>query len=278
MTDATFLDNYSPFDEPPPASEPPTVLLEPSPTRRPVPSHSATLSEDQLRAYEERLNLLEESINTQEVHIRDSGRLPPGDPPPNWPRCYPLVHFNIEDVPESNRQFVHSALFAWVLMAVAFCFNWVGCLALISVHDDAIESPGSKIALSSLYLFIVVPLALDLDAMSVYRALQGRSSTFAFLKVFGSLVVSAGFELMMFLGLEDSGSVGLISTIDLFTHEHVGVGGWGAVVTALFLIALLFHVRFTRQLWKFYRGTAEGENIETDVRRGVTQFVVESLT
>jgi hypothetical protein len=82
---------------------------------------------------------------------------------------------------------------------------------------------------------------------------------------------------MMFLGLQDSGSVGLISTIDLFTGKHVGVGAWGAVVTAVFLIALLLHLRFTRQLWKFYRGTAEGENIDTDLRRGVTEFVVERL-
>jgi hypothetical protein len=175
MTDATFLDHYSPFDEPASPSEPPPlpqVLIDPSPARRSLPSRSSTLTEEQLRAYEDRLNILEESINTQELHFRDSGRLSTAEPPPNWPRCYPLVHYNIEDVPESNRLFVYSALFAWVLMAIAFALNWLGCLALISVNDTSIESPGSKIALSSLYLFIVVPLALDLDAISVYRALQ----------------------------------------------------------------------------------------------------------
>jgi hypothetical protein len=282
MADPTFLDNYSPFDEPATPTDPPSLTqarIDPGGPHRPTPlPRSSALSEDQLRAYEDRLNVLEETINGQELRVRESGRLLESDPPPNWPRCYPVVHYNIEDVPESNRGFVHSALFAWVLMALAFALNWIGCLSLISVSDEAIESPGSKIALSSLYLFIVVPLALDLDAVAVYRALQGRSSTFTFLKIFAALAATAGFELMMFLGLEESGSVGLISTIELFAHKHVGVGAWGAVVTAMFFLALLIHLRFIRKLWKFYRGTAEGENIETDVRRGVTEFVVESLS
>jgi hypothetical protein len=82
-------------------------------------------------------------------------------------------------------------------------------------------------------------------------------------------------ELNMFLGLQDSGSVGLISTTDLFTGKHAGVGVGVGAGMAVFLIALPFHLRFARQLWKFYRGIAEGANIETDLQRGIAELIVE---
>jgi len=279
-----FLDNYSPFEDPQDEPDQPAPQAEvridpPHPGRLPTPSPAArpaaTLTEEQLQAYEERLNALENTITGREAQLRESGRMT--DPAANWPKCYPVVYFNINDVPERQRPYVHQALFAWLLMAIAFFCNWIGCLCLIKVSDDSIESPGSKIALSSLYLFILMPLALDLDAMSVYRALQGAPMTFPFLKIFAALSISGIFELVMFLGLNDSGSVGLISTIDLFVGKYVGLGAWGALVTGLFLVSLLLHMRLLRQLWKFYRGAADAATMENDVRRGLTEFVVQTL-
>jgi hypothetical protein len=278
-----FLETYSPFGDPPEPDRPHSlgqVRIEPDPPRPispPRPARPPGLTDEQLRAYEERLNVLENTINSQEARLRQAGRIT-ADPAPNWPKCRPIVYFNINDVPEPQRQYVYQAIFAWVVMAVAFLVNWIGCICLVTVSSNAITSPGSKIALASLYFFIVVPLALDLDAVAVYRALQSAPWTFSFLKIFAALVASVVFEFVMFLGLEDSGSVGLISTIELFVGKYVGLGAWGAVVTVLFLAVLSVHVRFITRLWKFYRGTAQTTDTDTEVRRGLTEFVVQTLT
>jgi hypothetical protein len=284
MSNTTFLDNYAPFDDAAGTDAPflpPEIRIDPPPVRSSAPSSiappsSQDLTEDQLRAYEDRLNMLESSISARETSARQN-TTPGGEPVPNWPRFYPMVHYDIEDVPESLRHFVHEALFAWVLMAIAFLFNWIGCISLISVSDSSIESPGSKIALSSLYAFILVPLAIDLDALSVYRTLATNMSTFGFLKVFLALAITAVFETLMFLGLDSSGSVGLISTISLFGYGHIGLGVWGVIVTLAYLGAVALTLWLLKRLWSFYKGSTQGADMESDVRRGLAEFVVQRI-
>ena len=277
MSETAFLDDYAPFDNEEPAA--PTRPAQPAPVfHDPGVEEECPLTAEQLDAYEREVHLLELSINNREQHIREARQTGGLEPAPNWPACYPIVHYDIEDVSEQYRHFVHESLFAWIIMAVSFLLNWIGCLTLISVSDDAIGSPGSKIALASLYFFVICPLALDLDAMSVYRALSSSTvSTVAYLKIFLALAFTIAFEAMMVLGLDDSGSVGLISTIDLFSYGHTGVGVWGVIVTLVFGAALTFHIKLIAGLWKFYKGTEEGENMETNVRRSVAEFMVERL-
>ena len=277
MSDTAFLDDYAPFENEPRAA--PAVARPVAPVfRDPGVDDECPLTPEQLDAYEREVHLLELSVNNREQQVHEARQTGGLEPAPNWPKCYPIVHFDIEDVSEQYRHFVHEAFFTWIMMAVSFLLNWIGCLTLISVSDDAIGSPGSKIALSSLYLFVVCPLALDLDAMSVYRALSAPSVlTISYLKIFLALAFTIAFEGMMVLGLDDSGSVGLISTIDLFSYGHTGVGVWGVIVTLVFGVALVFHVKLITGLWKFYKGTEEGEHMETDVRRSVAEFMVERL-
>lgn len=310
MADSEYLNNYSPFDDKKDEDIPQFQLnLENAESHPPesntttkstslysntnyasatIPSSSvldsidtsSPLTEEQLREYEENLNLLEDQIaqleNSNENDRRNGGfRGGPTEAelPPNWPKFYPIVHFDIDEVGENLRNYVKGAFLCWIVMAVSFLMNWIGTLSLLSV-ENTIKSPGSKIALSSIYLFILVPLALDLNAMSVYRAMkQSTIYTFTYLKIFLALGFTCLFEFMLTLGMDSSGSVGLISTIDLLIHGNTGCGVFGVFVTLALGASLFMHSVFFRKLWKYYRGTEEGGHMETDIRRSVAGYL-----
>ncbi|KAH0795764.1 scamp-domain-containing protein [Histomonas meleagridis] len=274
-----YLDNYSPFEDNEEPLKPVTNPVPPSPIATPKISstiNSNEVTEEQLAQYEEQLNLLEHSLNKQELEITQARQTGSNDPAPNWPYCYPIVHFDIEEVEPANRGMVHSAFFSWIVMAISFALNWIGTLTLLSVKEG-VDSPGSKIALSSLYLFIVVPLAIDLDALSIYKALSTNAGTFSFIKIFLSVGITCLFETILAIGLDSSGSVGLITTINLFTNKNIGTGVFGVAVTIFLAASAILHFRLLTQIWNYYRGTEQGNNMETDVKRSVANFVVESL-
>ena len=78
---------------------------------------------------------------------------------------------------------------------------------------------------------------------------------------------------MLTLGMDSSGSVGLITTIDLLLHKNIGCGVFGVLVTAALGTSLFLHTVFFRKLWKYYRGTEEGGHMETDIRRSVAGYL-----
>lgn len=273
MDDGTaYLDNYSPF-----ADNDDVELPKIKTDSRPEPkTDSSNITLEQLAEYEQRLDLLEHDIINQEENAQNNQGTGVFEPEPNWPSFYPLIHFDINEVDEQYRSYVNEAFFCWVCMAVSFALNFIGCLSLLSTGDST-ESPGSKIALSALYLFLVVPLALDLDALSVYEALKRSPSTLAFTKIFICLAVSVIFELVLFIGMESSGSVGLITLINLFVNKCPGVGVYSIFVCIAFAVTSFFTGKFLIRLWNFFRGTEEGGNMDTNLKTSVAQFVVESL-
>ncbi|KAK8836008.1 hypothetical protein M9Y10_040207 [Tritrichomonas musculus] len=310
MADQDYLNNYSPFDDKKDDEIPQFRLnLEETQThpqtsnttsistssvsnttnaRASFPSSSvldnidssAPLTEDQIREYEENLDLLEHQINQLENSNENSRRnginYGPNEAelPPNWPKFYPIIHFDIDEVRENLRNYVKEGFLCWFVMIGSFLLNWIGTLSLLSV-ENTIKSPGSKIALSSIYLFILVPLALDLNTMSVYRAMKQSSIyTFTYIKIFLALGFTCLFEFMLTLGLDSSGSVGLISTIDLLVHKNFGCGIFGIFVTVSLGASLFLHINFLRKLWKYYRGTEEGGNMENDIRQSVANYLV----
>lgn len=303
MADQNYLDNYSPFDENGKKGddEIPQIRLNlegveshPPPSRNTfsnarsnqLPSasvldsidESGPLTEEQLREYEENLDILDREITNLENQNRSGNFINTDrDLPPNWPSIYPIIHFDLNEIPDNLQIYVKGAFFCWFVMVIAFLLNWIGTLSLLSV-SNAIESPGSKIALSTLYFFILVPLAFDLDTMSVYRAMRIRTiSTFTYLKLFLALGFTCFFEFMLTLGMESSGSVGLISTIELFIGNNIGCGVFGLIVTLVMGASASLHSFYLAKLWKYYRGTEEGGHMETDLRSSIGGYLVNLL-
>ncbi|EAY01630.1 hypothetical protein TVAG_292630 [Trichomonas vaginalis G3] len=267
------LDNYSPFDD---VQDPET---KPKPAPVPAPSTSNTQEDEDdiaIREYEKRLNILESRINAQVTQLAVAQETGFVGNPPNWPAFYPLVHFDIEEVPPGLRSFVNEAMFGWCLMCIAFALNWLSCVCLLNA-GDSVGSPGTKIILSTLYLFVVVPLSLDLTGLAVYRVMKIEPSTFAFLKVLICLSAATLFEFILAIGLDSSGSVGLITMLNLFFNGHWFIGILGILTTAALGLTCANHGRLVLGIWKYYRGTEVGANMENDIKKSLAVKVVEAL-
>jgi hypothetical protein len=259
------LDSYSPFDTPDP--DLPAVS-------KPAGSDQNT---EEIRLWEERLNLLESQLSSQEIQMslaRESGAV---EPPANWPKFYPLIHFDMAEVPQTFRSFVTNAMFSWCCMSVSFFLNFIGCLFLLRA-GEATDSPGSKIALSGLYLFLLVPLALDLSALAVYRALKTETpSSLSFMKIFAFLGAISCFQSFLTIGFETSGSCGLITMLTLFFNGHGFIGFWSLITTVSLGFSSYIHISLWRTLWSYYRGTEHGGHIEEDMKRTFAMMVVDAL-
>jgi hypothetical protein len=227
---------------------------------------------------ERRLNLLEAMLSQAEKRIREARETGSLEPPANWPRFYPVVFFDIHDVPEPLQRFVSEAMFGWCCMAVAFTLNFTGCLSLLRAGDAA-DSPGSKIALSALYLFLIVPIALDLNALTVYRTLQEpHAGRLRYIKLFIFLSICTLFQCVLALGLESSGSCGLLTMLNLFLTGHLWIGFLAALVTLFLFVSTFVHFKLLTGLWRFYRGIQPEEDLDLrNVRQSLARLVVESM-
>jgi hypothetical protein len=239
------------------------------------PFQASTADEDlEIRRLEEKLNILESQLITQEQELEQAQRTGIIELPPNWPAFYPFVHFDPLSVPVSTRDFSNQAMFAWTLMAVAFALNFLGCVSLLRAGDSA-DSPGSKIALSALYLFLIVPIALDLTALAVYRALQNPSPSFlTFIKIFVFLGLSTLFQAILTLGFETSGSCGLVTMLNLFIESHVVIGMIALVITLALAVSTYFHFVLLSGLWRYWRRTEQGR---VDLTVGAKQVVTNAI-
>ena len=274
MDDSNPLDTYSPFDQHEDAQ---SAKHFSQPSLSPTIGADPDLEDDEIRAYEQRLNILESQLNSQTDQIqlaRETGNI---EPPPNWPKFYPMVHFDIEEVPEALRAFVTEAFYGWFILVVAYGLNWIGCLFLIRAGNST-DSPGSKIALATLFLVFFATLGLDLDAMSIYRVLKtDKPSTVSYLKIFIFLGLTVLFEGIHSLGLESSGSCGLITMINLFMDGHWFIGLVSICVTGALALACYTHFKLFKKLWSYYRGTAEGEDFQGNLKRTFAMAVVDYL-
>ena len=270
MDDENPLANYQPFNE---LDNESPVAAQPALS----PTIGADAEEEEIRAMEQRVNILQAQVTAQEnqfAHARETGSF---EPPPNWPKFYPLIHFDIEEVPQSLRKFVTEGIFGWCLMDIAFTLNFIGCLSLLRA-GEVTDSPGSKVALSALYLFLLVPLSLDLNALAVYRVLKSDSpSSLSYMKLFVFLGITTAFQCVLTFGLESSGSCGLITMINLFVSGHWFIGVIALLVTLALGMSTFVHFQLLRGLWSYYRGTEQGGNIEQDMKRTLAVMVVDAL-
>ena len=258
------LDNYSPFGDDDNIS---ISTSKPSPI---LPEYDE--DDEEIKAYEERLNVLESRINAQETQLSVAQENGFVEPPPNWPPFYPLVSYQPDDVPPALRDYVNEAMFDWYYMVIAFAVNFVTSLCLLRA-GDAISSPGSKIALASLYLFIIVPLSLDLSSLAVYRAMKNEPSYITYLKVFIVIFALAIFEAFLTLGLESSGGCGLITTLLLFGTGHWFLALLGLITTGCFGWITFRHFTLGRSIWKYYKTTEEGHNWEATAKEKAQEYL-----
>jgi hypothetical protein len=262
------LDNYSPFDSNPTSS----------PVRSRASSNLAVSEEEEIRLLEERLNILESQLSTQEKQLNDARVTGSLEPPPNWPYFYPIIYYDLNDIPPLLQAFVQQAMYGWLFMAAGFSLNFIGCLLLLRA-GEATDSPGSKIALSALYLFFVVPMALDLTALGVYRQMKNASPTsLGYLKLLAFLGFSTLFQAILTMGMESSGSCGFVTMLNLFVEGYSFIGLIALVITGLLGWSTWTHYKLLKGMWIYYRGSEEGRNLDmTNMRSTLTPLIVGAL-
>jgi hypothetical protein len=283
MTDTAYLDNYSPFDDdddimgklPELKSDSKPAKSSSDPSNEALLINGEEITAEMLDQMEQRLNMMEHDIEHEESR-GISASLGILEPDPNWPKCYPLVHFDINEVDSAYRPYVNEAFFNWIVMCVSFGINFIATLCLLSV-GDAVKSQGTKIAFAAIYFFLLMPLALNLNALSVYKAMKTAPETLAYTKIFIALSLTFIFEVVLAVGLENSGSVGLITTINLFSEGCTGTGILGIIVTICMSVSAFFTFKLLVKLWRFFRGTEEGGNMQQNLKVTVAQFVVDTL-
>jgi hypothetical protein len=268
MVDKRLLQGYDPFQG-----------SEVGSFETPAPISSSSVDDLDIRRFEEHLNVWESQLITQEQQLEQVQRTGIIEPPPNWPSFYPFVNFDPLAVPEPLRNFAKRAMFSWTLMAVTFALNFLGCVSLLRAGDSS-DSPGSKIALSALYLFLIVPIALDLTALAVYRALQNPNpSSLTFVKVFLFLGTSTLFQAVLTLGFESSGSCGLVTMLNLFFGSHMMIGMLALVVTLGLALSTYFHFALLNGLWGYWRGTDQGwGDLEVGAKQLVANTIITALS
>ena len=115
---ASFLDNYSPFDgeneDMPPLKRQERISNN---------KMEKELTAEEIEELERKLDLLEHNINTQEGDLQT--RSVNFEPQPNWPSFYPVVYFEINDVTDELKPYVHEAFFCWCVMAKTFCLKLI---------------------------------------------------------------------------------------------------------------------------------------------------------
>jgi hypothetical protein len=270
MGDDNPIANYSPFETAESKSPQPHSIVSPPVAGDP--------EDEEVSKLERRLNILESQISMQEKELTEARETGMSEPPPNWPKIYPIVYFDIKEVPEALQSFVNLGMFGWCCMVVSFSLNFITCLTLLRAGDAA-DSPGSKIALSALYLFLLVPISLDLNALAVYRDLKSASTrAWSFAKLFIFLGLTTAYQALLTLGLESSGSCGLVAMVNLMINGHGFIGFLSLLVTAGLALSTFVHFRLFTGLWNYYRATGQGGgDIERNLKTVVAEMVVNVL-
>lgn len=276
MEESNPLDSYSPFDNPNEANQPTESFSVNSPSISASYPKDDEIDDEELRALEQRVNQMESKINAQQLKIQNA--ISGNQLPPNWPSFYPIIHFDTDEVPALLRPFAKDAMLCWVVMSLSLFLNWIGCFSLLGVKENEISSPGSKIALSTLYLIVLTPLLMEFNFLSVYRVLKTEASSISYLKIFISIGITIAFLSILALGFDSSGSVGLVTMINLFIIKHWGIGLFSILVTLFLGFSALFYFKLIVELWHYFRGTEQGDHMENDLRTGIMGLASDVLS
>lgn len=226
---------YNPFDEPAPeAALPPPPDPEQPASNRDYrdPVTGIIVTEKQLEERELALAKREAELSELEQQLADGTYVKP-KPEKNFP---PLIHLWAwhpdRDLPPDLVTPMKRLLWIFMAAVVVYFVNWIGCLSCLAKGAaERVDSPATKIVVSSIFLFVFCPLAFHLAFFAIYKAMKKRKA----LKFFcGMIAYAVWFIALVFnvIGIKGGGNVGLITMIDVFSGNAV-VGVISLIFTLL---------------------------------------------
>lgn len=233
------------------------------------PVTNAKISDDLLDKREEALARREREIESKEQAIQNGTYTPPSSNK-NFPPFLKVYSYHPdEDLPESARKQAKVLFYIYLAIGILYLVNWIGCLGCLN-HSaaQATSSPATKIVLSTIFLFAFYPLSYEVSYFVYYKALmQGKA--LRFVCFMATYIIWGLFLAFNAIGLDESGSVGWVQTIDLFATSGGGakfVAIVGLIFSILATALFVFMVFIFIKIIKYYR--TEGLEKKTYLEAG----------
>lgn len=156
---------------------------------------------------------------------------------------FPLIYHDIKaEIPPGDLQVATTHIYyLWLILVATLIINLVACVFI-----------GVKELISAIvYLVVITPASFMLWYRPVYNGFMKEHSLFYYM-----YFVFCGFHLAwsiyVFLGIPETGSAALLSTIESFTAENkrIVAGALGIVTTVGFAVQGLGNLWYYKQIWK----------------------------
>lgn len=235
----------------PPAPQPPSAYPAAGGSAAyPATGSSLQAKELELQAKERELAAREAQLKKAEADLLKSGGVLERS---NWPRCYPVCHFDISDCKPENRLMVWIIYFTWIGLAWCLMYNFFAATVMLGYSaDNAISSW----FLAVIYMLIGIPMGFWLWCLRFYRGVRDESSV-GQLFFFLYYVVNCGFCTWAAIGYPFSHErwsfAGFIVMTDAWDYGSfpgvvyiIGASFWAAEAGACWLMLI--------RAWAFFRG------------------------
>eukprot|EP00753_Platysulcus_tardus_P018250 PLAT6795.2.p1 GENE.PLAT6795.2~~PLAT6795.2.p1 ORF type:complete len:339 (+),score=137.76 PLAT6795.2:74-1090(+) len=186
--------------------------------------------------------------------MRRENELPDDYKPKNWPRCYPILHHNIEDdIPADKRNLVRFHYYTWMVTVAALFWNFFTCAAMFGTAKPQNVTDFADpwwIVMPMLYVGLGSWLGWTAWYRALYNAMQSDRSA-SFFWYFVVFLVHTLFCYMQALGVPIFYSTGLLVMIEVDTwgtntggesSKPVSYSGISTMCTVSFILWLLLSI------------------------------------
>jgi len=268
------ISEYNPFQNQPSTSTKYTPPVPPGSTKS---SDDVQVLRQQLQEKERQVQELQSQLEYKNRMIQDTAitlRVPNW---PKWPK--PILYHDIErDITEPGpKRMVKKAYFTWFL--TVFCTTWnMICLFMAIFVGITTTSVASAFGAALFFWIFWIPLSFVLWYRPLYNAARkNRNSLYVFFII--AFAIHIGVDILYVLGIWNTGSAGIISSIDVFGKPNIGVGICFLISASAWLLNVLFSIYVMKEVIRNYR--SHGHTIEQakgEMKTAIGKEVVDVAT
>ncbi|OHS93161.1 hypothetical protein TRFO_11969 [Tritrichomonas foetus] len=207
-------------------------------------SHNSNghMKEDQCRLTLEYCKNLETSLKKQEESLRyfmtNGGFITK----PNWPKPFPIFHYDIHEIRPELQKYSEEAYFCWKSFCVALILNSFCCIFTFQ-YPKIIFHYDPNFFLSIVYLMVFPLITFSIANISLFHMLISRFNKRNYNRVLFSLGFIITLNFLLSCGFRQSGSNGIIFAIDLYLKQSYFPSIFACIVTFHFAVNSILYSR-----------------------------------
>ncbi|OHS96288.1 hypothetical protein TRFO_37561 [Tritrichomonas foetus] len=236
------------------------------------------ISESDLAAREAELSRREAEIAKHESIVSHGGSSIDDDHQNKVKNFPPYIkiwkYYQESDLPNDIQPLVKQVLYLFLLCAITYLANWIGCLCCIAA-GDSLSSVGTIIVLSTVYLFTFVPMSFEFSFFVLYNAVKDGKGLkfFCFLTTFGIWGLTMSWHMV---GTDDGGSVGWIQMINLFAGGHGFIGFVALLVSLCFTVCVAGIAFYWLKCYRYYQTNGLSRSAFGEASAYATNYATEN--